>query len=124
MLDEAGGVGSAAEQQANQNSESVVTSTAAASSSAPTTYGPGTMAAPVELTARSWVYTNGWATKRRLDAVNYEVFCKFPGCKKMYKSVKGSTGNIAEHLRTTHKLTKKHVNDGKLVSDRASYFTT
>ncbi|KAG0335109.1 hypothetical protein BG005_004669, partial [Podila minutissima] len=81
------------------------------------------MAAPVELTARSWVYTNGWAAKCCLDAINYEVFCKFPGCKKMYKSVKGSTGNIAEHLRTTHKLTKKHVNDGKLKNPITEAFT-
>lgn len=120
MLNESGGVGSAMEQRASQNIESITTSTAAASSSAPTTYGPGTIAAPVELTTRSWVYTNGWATKRRLDAINYEVLCKFPGCKKMYKSVKGSMGNIAEHLKTTHKLTKNNVNDGKLVSDQTS----
>ncbi|KAF9920408.1 hypothetical protein BGZ67_001290, partial [Mortierella alpina] len=109
MFDDFVGNVSAVEHQTEDDSESIAASTLAASSVTPTT-----MTAPVELPARSWVYVNGWATKRRLDEVNFEILRKFPGCKKVYKVKKGSTGNITDHLKGAHKLTKKHVNDGKL----------
>ncbi|KAF9996389.1 hypothetical protein BGZ80_007255, partial [Entomortierella chlamydospora] len=45
--------GSAMGQEAYQDNQSVMASTATASISAPTTSGPGTMAAPVEIATRS-----------------------------------------------------------------------
>lgn len=117
MLDDFGGDVSFVEHRTEDDNESLATSTVAASSVAPTT-----MTAPAELPARSWVYVNGWAKRLHLEGVNYEIHCKFPGCKKKYKSQKGSTGNITEHLKNSHKVSKQHFNDGKLVRARASQY--
>jgi len=60
----------------------------------------------------SWVYLNGWASKRPLGDGQFEISCLFRGCKKKYKVSKGSTSNIDKHLKNDHHLTKAVHNNG------------
>ncbi|KAG0009430.1 hypothetical protein BGZ82_004024, partial [Podila clonocystis] len=63
-------------------------------------------------TLRSWVYLNGWASKRPLGDGQFEISCLFRGCKKKYKVSKGSTSNIDKHLKNDHHLTNAIHNNG------------
>jgi hypothetical protein len=64
-------------------------------------------------TTWGWAFKHAWATREHQPDGSQKIFCRYPGCTKVYKTKLYTTSGIINHLKERHGINKSSSpNDG------------